>query len=132
MMSPLTFRRILLLNAAFSLASGILMVVFRDQLVQNLGFSDPVLPLGIGIGVSLFGAHIAISARRENFNILELRYFAIMDGFWVAASAALVLLVPVSITGLWLVVGTALVITDFGILELIGIRSLPQPREQSA
>ena len=54
-----------------------------------------------------------------------------MDGIWVAASAALVLLIPMPVVGFWLVVGTALIITDFGILELIGIRSLPQPREQS-
>jgi len=80
-MSPLTFRRILLLNATFSLASGILMVVFREQLARNLGLADPILLL---------------------------------------------------VVGFWLVVGTALVITDFGILELIGIRSLPHPREQSA
>lgn len=131
-MSPLTFRRILLLNATFSLASGILMVVFREQLARNLGLADPILLLVVGIGVSFFGGHIAISARRENLNILELRYFAIMDGVWVAVSAALVLLIPMPVAGFWLVVGTALVITDFGILELIGIRSLPHPREQSA
>jgi hypothetical protein len=105
------------------------MVVFRDQVSVVLGVSD-VLPIVIaGIGVMLFGGHLLIGANRGTFNLLELRYFALMDVLWVVGSIAALVAFSLPSPGFWLIAGTALIISDFGILEIIGMRSL---KEESA
>jgi hypothetical protein len=96
-----------------------------------VGLPSTMVMFAIGTGVAMFGGHLAVSARRQELNFLELRYFALMDGLWVVGSAAILLVVPMPVAGVWLVAGAGLIVIDFGILELIGIRSMPNRERQS-
>ena len=132
MISPTMFRRVLFANALFSTVSGLLIVIFNDYLSRIFGLSEPAFLIPVGIGVFLFGAHIAISARRPQLRLSELKYFTLMDILWVVGSLVLALTVPLSTSGLWLIIGAALIVTDFGILEWIGIKSFPGLDQQTS
>ena len=131
-MSRNALRRVLQANSAFSLLSGLLMILFRDQISGMVGLPNSLVMLAMGAGVAVFGGHLFVSARRDKLNLLELRYFAFMDALWVVGSAAILLIVPMPVAGFWLVAGAGLIVVDFGILEWIGIRSVPSSEEQSA
>lgn len=102
------------------------MVLFSAQLSEMLGFPHPAIAIALGAGVFLFGAHIAFGARRAQLELRELKFFTLMDGLWVIGSLVFALSFPLSTSGLWLVLGAALIVTDFGILEWIGIQSFPR------
>ena len=131
-MSRDSLRLVLQANSAFTLLSSVLIILLRGQISEMVGLPSTMVMFAIGAGVAMFGGHLAISARRRELNFLELRYFALMDGLWVVGSAAILLIVPMPVAGFWLVAGAGLIVIDFGILELIGIPSMPNGERQSA
>lgn len=124
MLDSLMFRKVLSANAVFSIASGLAMILFRESIAAMLDFAHPGYLIPVGLGVLIFGIQIAVSARRDALKLAELKFFALMDLLWVIGSIVLALAVPLPTSGFWLVIGTALIVTDFGILEFIGIRSI--------
>lgn len=131
-MSRDSLRLVRLANSVFSLLSGVLIILLRSQISEIIGLPSTTVMFAIGAGVAVFGGHLAFSARRQELNFLELRHFALMDGLWVLGSAAILLIVLIPVAGFWLVAGVGLIVIDFGILKLIGIRSMPNRERQSA
>ena len=123
-MTSLNLRLILTANAIFSLLSGLGMAIFASDVSEWLGLTDLLIIQTVGIGVAIFSIHIAISARRTALKPLELKYFALMDMLWVIGSGVLLFVLPLPQAGFWLVIGAALIVADFGILEILGIGSL--------
>ena len=125
-------RRTLWGNAAFSIVSGAVLVIFAGPFAGAAAHA-PVTLLGLdlvivlellGVGVIGFGALAAWVASRPTLPQAWARVIFAADLAWVAGSA-LVLLVPSWTTaGIAGIVVVAVVVADLAILEYLGLRRL--------
>ena len=83
-------RRVMLVNAALSIPSGLSMAVLYGELESMLNLETSVVLIPVGLGVAFFGVEIALSTRRPELKRSDLKYFALMDGLWVIGSLALI------------------------------------------
>lgn len=118
-------RGALMANAALSLASGLALVVASETLAGLLGPAIPAnLMLGLGVLFLIFGADVAIVARREEPKLAQARLITALDSLWVVASLVVLAVFAgqLSTLGFWLVAIQALIVADFAIFQYLGIR----------
>ena len=118
-------RGALMANAALSLASGLTLVVASETVAGLLGPAIPAnLVLGLGVLFLIFGADVAIVARREEPKLAQAGFITALDGLWVVASLVVLAVFAgqLSTLGFWLVAIQALIVADFAILQFLGIR----------
>ncbi len=118
-------RGALIANAALSLASGLLLVVASETLAGLLGPAIPAnLMLGLGVLFLIFGADVAINARRDEPRLMQARITTILDSLWVVASILLLAFFSdqLSTLGFWLVAIQALLVADLALFQFLGIR----------
>ncbi len=126
-------RRTLWGNAVFSAISGVVLVAFAGPFAR-LAAHAPVSLAGLdlaivfellGAGVVAFGALCAGVASRESLPRGFARLIFAADIAWVACSAlVLALPAPWTTMGFAGIVVVALIVTDFVILEYLGLRRL--------
>lgn len=116
-------RRALFVNACFSALSGLALVLARDPLAAWFGLTRPALLAGIGTLLLAFAAHL-FWARSRRIHPLEALHFTISDGLWVAATAALFVAAPetLSTPGRAVVLGVAVVVGVLAREQLRGMR----------
>ena len=130
-------RRTMWGNAAFSVASGAILVGFASPFAA-IAAHEPVSLAGLGLalvfevlglGVILFGALCAFIASRHPLPGGLARLVLAADIAWVVGSAA-VLLLPASwtATGVAGIAVIALIVADLAILEYLGLRRLNAAR----
>ena len=119
----LSARRILQFNALTGIVSGPILVVGAAFLSPLLGLDQFAAAIPViratGVSLVLFAALLLWIARRPVAPITMLA-IGTVDAVWVAASVALVLsrILPLSATGVWIVIVQADVIALLAALEL--------------
>lgn len=124
-------RNSLIGNAAFSILSAAIILASAGWLAQFLGLTDHI---GLRVlAISLFGYAVIllINARRPKIKISDAWMAVILDAIWVVGSYALILIVPFTFGGKWLIAGVAEIVLVFAVLQSFGIRRVMKS-EQTA
>lgn len=116
-------RRALFVNASFSGLFGLALVPAREPLAAWFGLPRPDLLAGTGALLLAFAAHL-FWARSRRIHLLEALHFAISDGVWVAATGALLVAAPetLSTPGRAVVLAVAAVVGVLAREQLRGMR----------
>ena len=115
-------KKVLRLNAGFSILSGLALLIDAAQLSDIFGQVNPWIFRGIGIGLLMFAADMLVTCSKPEIPRPKALYFSIGDFGWVAGSAVLLIAVPLSTLAAGLVIGVALMVLGFGIQQLRQLR----------
>ena len=115
-------KKVLRINAGFSILSGLLLIVDAGMLSTLFGEANPWIFRGIGIGLLLFAADIVVTCRQPEIPRWKALYFSIGDFGWVAGSALVLIAAPMTTLAAVLLVGIALIVLGFGVLQVRQIR----------
>ena len=111
-------------NAAFSLLSGVDMIVFDRSLVEMFAGYDAGSIMPTGVMLIVFSVFVfSVSMLREVNKYLVGAIIA-MDVLWVAGSAVLLVAASTSLTaiGIFAVAAVAFIIALFAVLQTVGLR----------
>ena len=111
-------------NAVFSVVSGMAILLANRWLVKFLGLPDNVSLAILGISLLVYAALLWLNARRPKIKITDAWIAVIMDAVWVVGSYALIVVVPFSVGGKWVVALVAELVLVFAILQWLGIRKI--------
>lgn len=120
-------RNVLKANAVFSTVSGVVFILFANNLAALLEPAiSPVVFVGIGLVILPFAVYVYKIATMEVVNARLVWIIIALDVSWVIASAALLLtdLVPLTTTGKWVVGFSAEIVATFAVLEYVGLRKM--------
>jgi hypothetical protein len=126
-------RNVLMANAAFSIASGLLLLLGTSMVLGWLGLSGETATILIrmsGGGILLFAGFVAWVASRRPISTALLLDIAVADFVWVFLSAVILLggWIPFSSGGKWVVALVADVVLLLGVLEVFAWRRLRSAR----
>jgi hypothetical protein len=96
-------KKALLGNAVFSILSGVAIVIANRWLVRFLGLPENVSLVILGIGLIAYAATLLLNARRPVIKITDAWVAVIVDIVWVVGSYVLILVVPFSAGGKWMI-----------------------------
>jgi hypothetical protein len=111
-------------NALFSVISGAAILLANRWLVKFLGLPDQVSLALLGISLLVYAILLWLNARKANIKITGAWVAIVMDVVWVVASYALIVVVPFSVGGKWVVVLVAELVLAFAVLQWMGVRRL--------
>jgi hypothetical protein len=117
-------KKALMGNALFSILSGAAIVIANRWLVRFLGLPENVSLVILGIGLIAYAATLILNARRPAIKITDAWIAVIMDLAWVVGSYVLILVVPFSTGGKWVIASVAELVLAFAILQWLGIRRI--------
>ncbi len=115
-------RRSLQANGAFSLATGLAMVIACKPLSNLIGMSHPWVLAGIGVSLVAFAAGLFVNSRRVSVDEREAMTAIILDFGWVVGSVVLISIGVLNATGNWTVALVADLVFVFAILQTVGLR----------
>jgi len=134
-------KRALAANAAFSGLTGVIAVAAAETLIPvlftsgdwEIGLSAATVLRVLGIGLCLFAAGVAWTARQPHASGAMILLICGLDAAWVVASAGLVVFAGAAFTGLGLilVVAVALLVALFAGAQTVawrGIREVTRVR----
>lgn len=109
----------LLVNAAFSLLSGLALILFTSFIAEWLGTGNTFILLIIGIGLIAFEIMVTLVAFGNPINPKLVKSIIIQDWMWVIASAVIVVVkaFELTIAGHITISIVAIVVTVFAILQ---------------
>ncbi len=111
-------------NAVFSVVSGLAILSSNRWLVKFLGLPEKVSLAILGVSLIGYAAVLWLNARRTRIKISDAWIAVVMDAVWVVGSYILILLVPFSLGGKWVVGLVAELVLAFAILQWLGIRRI--------
>ena len=111
-------------NAVFSVVSGVAILFANRWLVKFLGLPERVSLAILGVSLIGYAALLWLNAHRPKIKITDAWVAVSMDVIWVVGSYALILAVPFSVGGKWLVALVAELVLAFAILQWLGIRRI--------
>jgi hypothetical protein len=109
-------------NAVFSVVSGVAILFANRWLVKFLGLPDKASLVIVGVSLIVYAAILWVNAHRAKIKITDAWVAVIMDAVWVVGSYTLILAVPFSVGGKWVVALVAEVVLAFAIAQWLGIR----------
>ncbi len=109
-------------NAVFSVVSGVAILFANRWLAKFLGLPDKANLAILGLSLIVYAAILWFNARRPKIKISDAWIAVIMDAVWVVGSYTLILMVPFSVSGKWVVALVAEVVLAFAVLQWLGIR----------
>lgn len=115
-------KKVLLLNAGFSVFSGLGLILWAAALSGLFGDAHPWIFRGIGIGLLLFAVDIFAACRGARVSRGKALYFSIGDFGWVAGSVVLLVAIPLPAPAATMVTGVALIVLGFGVAQLRCLR----------
>jgi hypothetical protein len=124
--SPVFLRRALLLDAAASGLTALLMIVGAGALASPLGLSSGLIR-GAGLVLVPYVLFVAIVATRAAVSRRAVRAVIAANAAWTAASVLLLGYVSPTMLGIAFVIGQALAVAALGVLQYVALR-----REQPA
>lgn len=108
-------------NSFFSALSGAALIAFSGALPDLLGIGGRWVYVGIGSGLVVYAAHLWRVAGRP-VDRPEITMIVVGDVVWVLGSLALVVSGALSLTGVWIVSGVALVIAVLAVGQWKGLK----------
>lgn len=109
----------LMANAIFSFSSGLIATIFSAELSNFLSIENPIILIGVGIGLVLFGVDVFYVSMKKWQSKKRVAGIIIADFAWVAVSIALLLIrpFPFSANAMYLIGGLAAIVLTFGLLQ---------------
>ena len=133
-----TARAFLGLNAAFSLLTGIVLLLAAEPVAGRLfaeaaGWQVPVLR-ALGAGLVVFAAGVALAATDRHVTRAQVYFVSVLDAGWIAGSAVLLLVSGdlFSAFGRWSVVAVAGAVAIFALGQYVGARRLVEVPSRGA
>ena len=120
-------QKALLGNALFSTISGLVILFANRRLVEFLGLPSNASLILLGVGLIGYASLLVFNARGE-IKVSDAWVAVILDLAWVLGSGLLLLLVPLSTGGKWLVGMIADLVLLFAVLQWLGIRRVTSVR----
>jgi hypothetical protein len=117
-------RKALTGNAVFSVVSGVAILFANRWLVKFLGLPEKVSLAILGVSLIGYAALLWLNAHRPKIKITDAWVAVIMDVIWVVGSYALILAIPFSVGGKWVVALVAELVLAFAVLQWLGIRRI--------
>jgi len=117
-------RKALIGNALFSTLSGLTILFAQRWVLRILGLSSSVNLLILGVGLIVFAVTLIINARKQQVKKSDAWIAVLMDLAWVVGSCVLILVVPFSMGGRWVVALVAELVLVFAVLQFVGIRRI--------
>jgi hypothetical protein len=111
-------------NALFSILSGLAILFANRWLVRFLGLPGKVSLSILGVSLIGYAALLGFNANRPRIRIIDAWVAVMMDVIWVVGSYALILVVPFSAGGKWVVALVAELVLAFAVLQWLGIRKI--------
>ena len=111
-------------NAIFSFLSGIAVAVFSTSLAELMGLTSAMILNYMGLILCGFAIYVWIYATRQTWT--HVRMIIFQDLLWVMGSITLIFTNPFDITaeGLWIIAIIAMVVLDFALLQVWGVRRI--------
>lgn len=106
----------------FSGSAAVVLILFTDSVGGFLGVNNAAFLNLIGVGLGLFSIDLAHQASRRRMRTWRALYASILDASWVAGTVLLLGWFPGAVNdqGNPLLVGIALIVALFGLLQLWG------------
>ncbi|USG62875.1 hypothetical protein NBZ79_07785 [Sneathiella marina] len=123
--SPRLLKTSLLINAAFSLTSGLACLVFADILSPWTAIPSWIL-YSLGVGLLLFAADVALTATRTPINPLFAKIIIGADIAWVMASVGVLIFFGSLLTlpGQLLIELVAIAVAVLATVQAVGLRQM--------
>jgi hypothetical protein len=115
-------------NAVFSVVSGVAILFANRWLVKFLGLPDNVSLALLGISLVVYAMLLWLNARKAKIKIAGAWVAIVMDVVWVIGSYALIVVVPFSTGGKWVVALVAELVLAFAVLQWMGVRRILKSR----
>jgi hypothetical protein len=124
----MTSNRILQINATATAATGLAMLAARGFLPPLFGLGSPLLLDLVAIFFLVYAAALLFFAARPQVERPALLAFAAGDAAWVVGSAIVLLMFWPQLTpiGRVLIIGVAIVVDAFAMLQFRAARSAPR------
>jgi len=117
-------KRALMGNAMFSGLSGAAILLANRWLVKFLGLPDKVSLAILGVSLIVYATVLWFNARRPKIRITDAWVAVVMDAVWVLGSYTLILVIPFSLAGKWVVALVAELVLAFAVWQWLGIRRI--------
>ena len=106
-------------NAAFSMLSGLGMLIFHSFIAQWMGITNAKVLLIIGLGLVLFSFSLIRTARQQPISKKQVHIIIWQDWLWVIGSALIILTQSFGLlTSGYILIGiVAVIVADFAILQ---------------
>ena len=111
-------------NAVFSVVSGVSILFANRWLVKFLGLPEKVSLAILGVSLIGYAALLWLNAHRPKIKMTDAWVAVIMDVIWVVSSYTLILAVPFSLGGKWVVALVAELVLAFAVVQWLGIRRI--------
>ena len=121
-------RKALTGNAAFSVVSGVAILLANRWLVKFLGLPDNVSLALLGISLVVYALLLWLNAQKAKIKITGAWVAIVMDVVWVIGSYVLIVVVPFSVGGKWVVALVAELVLAFAVLQWMGVRRILKSR----
>jgi hypothetical protein len=116
-------------NAVFSVISGIAILFANRWFVKFLGLPDKVSLALLGTSLVVYAVLLWLNARKAKIKITGAWVAIVMDIVWVIGSYALIVVVPFSVRGKWVVALVAELVLAFAVLQWMGVRRILKSRQ---
>lgn len=119
-------KRALLANAAFSTVSGLALMLLANTLSTLFADVAPLYLQFLGAGLALFAAYVTWVATRTPIDLALAKSITVADWSWVVGSAVLIGVTAgqLSLLGIDLILGAAVIVALFAISQHKGIKKL--------
>jgi hypothetical protein len=117
-------KRALIGNAMFSGLSGAAILLANRWLVKFLGLPDKVSLAILGVSLIVYATVLWFNARRPKIRITDAWIAVVMDAVWVLGSYTLILVIPFTLAGKWVVALVAEMVLAFAVCQWLGIRRI--------
>ena len=117
-------KRALIGNAMFSGLSGAAILLANRWLVKLLGLPDKVSLAILGVSLIVYATVLWFNARRPKIRITDAWVAVVMDAVWVLGSYTMILVIPFSLAGKWVVALVAELVLAFAVWQWLGIRRI--------
>src|SRR5262245_17746563 len=117
-------RRAMQADALVSGTSGVLLALLPGPFSGLVGLSQPLVLVFVGTGLVGYALWLIYCTRGPGVNLWAGRVTIALNAAWVAGTVVLLLARPdlFNTLGQWLVGFVALVVTDFALVQYLGLR----------
>ncbi len=121
-------KNVLRINALFSFSSGVLTTTFSGKLSEIMGWTSATIFYFMGPILCGFALYVWLQSNRQSDSHIKMIIF--QDLLWVMSSVIVMFTNPFGITvvGLWLIAIVALIVLDFALLQMWGVRRMTKMR----
>lgn len=130
-MTDKLLKNALLANATFSVLSGTGILLFTQELSKIFAGIAPIYLQILGVGLFIFAAYVLWVATKTPIVPAEAKAVTFADWGWVAGSVLLVIAAvdALSLLAIDLILGIALVVAVFAILQTKGLKRMQNTLE---